>query len=101
MYLDMYSMQEEFPAGVYEVWTAKEGYERALEGAILSRAVSRDVFWEKRHVLVRFYLGKLTVVGAWKRKSAPARLSRMPQVLSMGVGKLVVNLIWEEKRGAK
>ncbi len=96
----MYAVQEEFPAGVYEIWTAKDGYESALETAILSRAVARDVFWEKRHTLIRFKVGSAMVVIAWKQKASPARVSRMPGVLSVGVGKLVVNLI-AEKGGRK
>lgn len=99
IYFDPYVREQEFPAGWYEVWTAKEGYEELLENAILSRSLSREMFWEKRHTLVRVYAGRFGAVIAWKtRKTKKNKISRMPGVISLAWGKLVVNVFWERAK---
>jgi len=99
VYYDPYTIQEEFPDGIYEIWTAKEGYEGALERSILSRTLTRGVFWEKQHTLVRVKVLKwFTVVCAWKKEWKKPAFNRMNGIISLGIGRLVVNLVKEEKK---
>lgn len=103
LYFDPYGNVElEAPAGLYEVWTAREGYEEALERAILSRELSREVFWEKRHTLLRFYVFGVMVVMAWKVKPAKSRISRVRGAFSVSFGRFVLNFVKNEpKKGQK
>lgn len=92
----------EAKAGLYEVWTAREGYEGALERAILSRELSREVFWEKRHTLLRFYVFGVMVVMAWRVRAGKSRISRVSGAFSASLGKFVLNFVKNEpKKGQK
>lgn len=92
MYYDPYSGQEEFPAGWFEVYVAREGYEDLVEKSIVSRKMAHEVLWEKRHTLLRFYVGSLGVVISFRKESRPARISRMKGVFSASIGRTVINL---------
>lgn len=92
MYYDPYGKQEVFPAGLFEVYVAKEGYEDLVEKSIVSRRMAQETFWEKRHTLLRFYLGPLGVVISFRKEAGPARFSRMKGVVSASLGRMVLNL---------
>lgn len=92
LYYDPYSKQEEFPAGWFEVYVAREGYEDMVEKSIVSRKTAHGVLWEKRHTMLRFYLGPLGVVISFRKEARPAKFSRMKGVISASLGKAVINL---------
>jgi len=92
LYYDPYSRQEEFPAGWFEVYVAREGYEDMVEKSIVSRKTAHGVLWEKRHTMLRFYLGPLGGVISFRKEARPAKFSRMKGVISASLGKAVINL---------
>lgn len=92
IYYDPYGIQESFPSGYYEIWTAKSGYEGILENLIVSRMTARDIFWEKKHRLLRFYFFAIGIVISWREQEKPYSISKAKGIFSICLGKCVINL---------
>lgn len=89
IYLDPQWEMDEFPSGVFEVYTPVSG-EGDHVYLISPRFAGKSV-WEKRHTMLRFYIGKRVFVLVWRKTPGANAITAKEGILSIGFWRFVFN----------
>lgn len=80
---------DEFPAGLFEVYTPVAG--QGEQHLLISPVFAGKRVWKKRHTMLRFYILGRGFVFCWKEEPSKSVLSMKDGLFSLGIGKFVMN----------
>jgi hypothetical protein len=89
IYLDPQWEIDEFPSGVFEVYTPISG-EGDHVYLISPRFAGKSV-WEKRHTMLRFYIGKRGFVLVWRKEKGKSAFTVKDGMISIAFWRFVFN----------
>jgi hypothetical protein len=97
IYLDPTAEVQEFPPGLFEVYTpaSQEGQHSYLISPIFAGKTT----WQKRHTMLRFYIGRRGFVFVWRERPGPSGFDAKNGMISVGFWRFVFNsfLVPEKK----